>query len=745
MFNELAKAKMAETYKSNWEYITDELKFLDLLISLKVTLHQNHYLGKNLESFKGLALSDEEINDLLENANSFDDENLLNHNKKSIQKLLDTLNKLREEIDERRNLSLQQQIYLSLPQLSRIFHLARFEEQCIILCLAPEINSKYNKLYAYLQDDLTLKKPCIDLALSLFCKSGEEKLNARISFEQQSPIQKYHLIQVTENPIDYSSSLLMHHLKLDNRITNFLLDLPDIDHKIEPVAKIYFPKDINDQALEIKEAHKEIKNFIVNHFKSDNSFGHNIILNLFGTYGSGRHQFAKIICNDLGIPLIKVDLEKIISREMNFEETIWCIGREVVLQSSALCLENFDFLINDENRFKYHLEFLIEAIQTFTQLTFLLGKKSWNPQVSLNKSVFIDVEFPVPNDIERKKLWEKHLNGHLSLAPDIDLNELSGKFKFTEGQIINTLEAAYNLTLLKPDENSIVCLEDLHAACKNQSNKKLRTLAQKIETKYTWDDIVLPSDQKVQLQELCNQAKYRKIVYSEWGFDKKLSLGKGLHALFSGPSGTGKTMAAEIIANELMLDLYKIDLSQVVSKYIGETEKNLDKIFTEARYSNAILFFDEADALFGKRSEVKDAHDRYANIEIGYLLQKMEEYDGIAILTTNLRQNMDEAFARRIKIVVEFPFPDEEYRKRIWQIVFPGKDLIGKELLDKEVNFDLLAHEVKLPGGNIKNIALNAAFYAAKKNEAIGMGHLKHAVRREYQKMGRIWNEAGWN
>jgi SpoVK/Ycf46/Vps4 family AAA+-type ATPase len=242
-----------------------------------------------------------------------------------------------------------------------------------------------------------------------------------------------------------------------------------------------------------------------------------------------------------------------------------------------------------------------------------------------------------------------------------------------------------------------------------------------------------------QLREICNQVKYRRVVYGEWGFDRKLSLGKGVNVLFSGPPGTGKTMAAEVIANELQLDLYKIDLSQVVSKYIGETEKNLDRIFTAAQNANAILFFDEADALFGKRSEVKDAHDRYANIEIGYLLQKMEEYQGMAMLATNLRQHMDEAFVRRIGAIVEFPFPDAEYRQQIWEVIFPQAAPLAED-----VNFGILARQVKLAGGNIKNIALAAAFYAAEAGEVIRMQHLIQAARREYQKLGRTWNESEW-
>jgi SpoVK/Ycf46/Vps4 family AAA+-type ATPase len=234
---------------------------------------------------------------------------------------------------------------------------------------------------------------------------------------------------------------------------------------------------------------------------------------------------------------------------------------------------------------------------------------------------------------------------------------------------------------------------------------------------------------------VCDRAKYRYLVYGQWGFERKLSLGKGLNVLFSGPPGTGKTMAAEVMANELQLDLYKIDLSQVVSKYIGETEKNLDRIFNAAQSANAILFFDEADALFGKRSEVKDAHDRYANIEVGYLLQKMEEYEGVAILATNLRQSMDEAFLRRLQIIVEFPFPDEAERQRIWAVIFPEEAPLGED-----VEFEVLAKAIKLAGGNIKNIGLSAAFYAAGEGKIIQMRHLIEAARREYQKLGRTWS-----
>jgi SpoVK/Ycf46/Vps4 family AAA+-type ATPase len=257
--------------------------------------------------------------------------------------------------------------------------------------------------------------------------------------------------------------------------------------------------------------------------------------------------------------------------------------------------------------------------------------------------------------------------------------------------------------------------------------------ARRLIPRYRLKDIVLPDDQMHHLQEICSHLRHRHTVYFKWGFENRFALGKGLNILFSGSSGTGKTMAADIIANEFKLDLYQIDLSAIVSKYIGETEKNLSRIFKEASSGNLILFFDEADALFGKRSEVKDAHDRYANIEIDYLLQKMEDHEGIVILATNLSKNLDEAFLRRLHFSLEFPFPDENQRLLIWKKIFPPETPI-----EADIEFSFLAERFSLSGGNIKNVAMTAAFYAAEDESAVRMPHIILALKRELQKMGKL-------
>jgi SpoVK/Ycf46/Vps4 family AAA+-type ATPase len=312
-------------------------------------------------------------------------------------------------------------------------------------------------------------------------------------------------------------------------------------------------------------------------------------------------------------------------------------------------------------------------------------------------------------------------------AEDAVVRSLARRFVFTPRQIIASVADAQH----RADT-------DLFAAARAQCSDALQAVARKVVLRATWDDIVLPDDAMQQLRELCARVDGQARVLEDWGFARRLSRGLGTTALFAGGSGTGKTMAAEVIANALGLDLYRVDLARVISKYIGETEKNLERVFEAAEGSNAILLFDEADALFGKRSDVRDAHDRYANIEISYLLQRMEAYDGVAILATNLADHLDVAFTRRLAFSVYFPFPDEDARRELWRRSWPIE-----APLDDSVDCRALARELRINGGNIRNIVLGAAYLAASEGRAITSRHVGHAVRREYQKVGRTSELAG--
>jgi len=345
------------------------------------------------------------------------------------------------------------------------------------------------------------------------------------------------------------------------------------------------------------------------------------------------------------------------------------------------------------------------------------------------------LDLPRPSAAARAALWREALGAQAPSLSEVDLLTLVNGFRFTGCGIRAAAAAARDIGRWRagPDGGQGPAPGDLLAACRLHASQGLSTLGQKVVPRAGWSDLVLPEERMQQLRELVNGMKFRHVVHERWGFGERLSLGKGLAVLFAGPSGTGKTMAAEVIAGELGLDLFKIDLSAVVSKYIGETEKNLARIFAEAETCNAILFFDEADALFGKRSEVRDAHDRYANIETAYLLQRLEAYEGLVILATNLKKNMDEAFVRRLALAVEFPLPGEADRRRIWHRIFPRATPLQPGL-----DLDGLGRRFEFSGGNIRNVALAAAFLAAADGGVVGMPHILRASQREFQKMGRV-------
>jgi SpoVK/Ycf46/Vps4 family AAA+-type ATPase len=281
-------------------------------------------------------------------------------------------------------------------------------------------------------------------------------------------------------------------------------------------------------------------------------------------------------------------------------------------------------------------------------------------------------------------------------------------------------------------------LEDGYRACRQRALLKLGPLVQRVTPASSWSDLVLPGDKEEQLRDICERVRRHEQVHELWGFSRKSARGRGVSALFHGPPGTGKTIAAEVVAGDLGLELFKVELSGVVSKYIGETEKNLELVFEHARAANAVLFFDEADALFGKRTEVSDARDRYANLETSYLLQKMDEYEGIVVMASNFRDNLDDAFTRRLQYVLEFPFPDAAHRTVIWRKHFPVA-----APLEADLDFERLGKMFPLAGGHIRNISLQAAFLAAARTSGIGMRHVLAAARREFEKIGKLWEEPG--
>ena len=714
---------MTTYYEDNMQHISEELKRIDLLIHLQILrIRQKKEV---VDEFQGMYVSDEEINTILDDTYPANDD--ADHH---IQTLIEHIAELEPEIEAKKVESLGRGISLNLPLLANIFGLSPFEIDVVLICMAPELDTKYERLYAYLHNDATKKQPSVDQILKILnwlCNTNEEKLYARQYFDASAPLFKNQILQFIESPEEEKKSLLSRFIKVDDRIINYILGFNQMDTKIEPFAKLIQAQTDLEEILLPEELKKRIHSLIEHRERT----GGELICFLQGPYGAGKKTAAQSICKDWGIPLLAVDIAALINREVDFKDVISHLLREAVLQNSAVYLAHFDRLFSEDVKNPSHKNIIFKALEDYKGITFIASEEPLELDGAWQNNLF-KMEIPVPDCGLRKQIWERCLNGTFS---EEDVSALANKFKFTAGQIKDAIMSAEKLAVLHERED--ITAEDLYEGCRAQSNQKLSALAKRIKPKYRWDDLILPKEKKEQLEEVKNYIKNKGVVYHDWGFDDKLSLGKGLNVLFSGTSGTGKTMAAEVIASELGLDLYKIDLSMVVSKYIGETEKNLNRIFKEAEQSNAILFFDEADALFGKRSEVRDSHDRYANIEISYLLQKMEENEGIVIMATNLSQNIDDAFMRRMHFNVEFPFPEEEYRYKIWRSLIPKEAPIAED-----IDFEFLAKRFKLAGGNIKNIIVNAAFLAAEESGVIGMEHVIKAAKREFQKIGKVCSQS---
>jgi ATP-dependent 26S proteasome regulatory subunit len=734
----LEENEVQDYYENSFQHLRDELKRIYLLIHRRIQRLRNERNNDIPDEYKGLFISEEEIDQILkgktepgksENSSASqncDTEGLLNH-----------LHELRTRISERVTASLEKSVYLSLYHLTQLFHLSIFEVDCLLICLAPELDLTYEKLYAYLQNDVTKKKPTVDLVLNLLCHSIEGKTQARPFFSSHGSMFKNRLLSFSEESQEKQRPLISRSLKLDDRVVDFLLDFHGVDSRIRSFVRVAEPRaELKDVIIPVEVREKIRHLFQTLTAGIDRNKGlspsFNSVFYLKGPYGNGQRQSAEAICRKIGRNLLEVNTDGMLGCTTPFDISLKLVLREALFKSSAVYFKGFGWLLEEGEKNGIKTALFLDEIEKFPGLIFLEGDRSWEPKFRDSRLRFFTLDYPMPSYSVRKEMWESYLNGY-SVEANLDITALANKFQFTGGQIKDAIQTATNLSLIRDTGNSSITPEDLYEGCRIRSNQKLNALSIKVQPRYDWKDIVLPKQNLRQLRDICSYVRYRHIVYGDWGFDKKLSLGKGLNALFHGPSGTGKTMAAEVIAKDLNLDLYKIDLSSVVSKYIGETEKNMSKIFKEAETSNSILFFDEADALFGKRSEVKDAHDRYANIEVAYLLQKMEEHEGIVILATNLMKNMDEAFVRRMHFNVEFPFPDEEHRFRIWERIFPQA-----APRDQNIDFEFLSRKFKMSGGNIKNIALSAAFLAAENSGKIDMRDIILSTKREFQKMGRL-------
>lgn len=685
---DVAYHRLEQGYENQWELMDDLFAWLDLRIYVFYKHHQ--WLGpkNDLKNMLGLVVSREEFEHQLA---------------KAAQQGLPAM---QDPEDAAMLESSQVAVSMRLDKTRKTFPLLRlfqsccpgsFEQGCAALAYAVVLDRKYEKLLGYLQDDVTKKHPSTSLAVQLFLPVGSSVEEYLARFSRRDPFTAlFHRERLEEGYLELRQPVLEF---LSTGTVSAAQGLRVFDGTREkPEGPLVVGQ---GPARRLDMVYEQPGPWAVF---------------LRGGPGAGKRFQVEHLMVRQGARCVFADLDTEDPAERTREGAL--IAR---LSGAALCCRRLDRTDGEGRLVPPPAQLVREILELEQKQIFLLSQL---PVRAQSRRLTVELELPPSTEEERLLLFRAFLRGREPEGTSPE--ELASKFHLAPRQIKLACQQALGLADL---DGEGVSGRLIHQCCYRQVVHKLGDLARPVPPAFTWDDVVMPQAQRRLLQQACGHIKFQHRVYHEWGFERKISYGRGLSILFAGAPGTGKTMCAQVIANELNMEMYKINISQIVSKYIGETEKNLQTIFTEARRSNCILFFDECDALFGKRSEVKDAHDRNANVEVAYLLQQIEEYDGVCIMATNLIGNIDAAFMRRITYVIRFPFPDAAMREAIYRRTVPQEAPV-----EEDVDWTFLAEKFELSGGHIKNIVLSAAFLAALEGGSISMGHLLRAAVEELKK-----------
>jgi hypothetical protein len=594
----------------------------------------------------------------------------------------------------------------ALDQLVTAFSLSPFERDIILLCAGMELDGQFPALCAAAQDDPSRPHPTFGLALAVLEYAHWS------AFTATAPLRYWRLIEVGTGAVLTRASL-----RIDERILHFLVGTGQLDERLAVLMDVLSPVStqslVPSQVVVAEQAAEIWSNALRGPDRP--------IVQLCGTAADCR-PVAAASATLLGLRAVRLAAERLPASATDLETLLRLWEREAALSGlGILLLDCDDEVAADSDAGRARSAAIAQLLERAAGPVILREREP--RRLSNRHATILDVGHPLAS--EQLDAWRQALGD--AIPDPAALSAATTQFSLTLPSIRAIAGEVRAHASDSPAPDLAAKVWDL---CRRRLRGALDGLAQRIESDLHWDDLVLPEPQKDVLRAVAAQLRQRTIVHDTWGFAQKSRRGLGISALFHGQSGTGKTMAAEVLANELRLDLYHIDLSRIVSKYIGETESNLRRVFDAAEENGAILLFDEADSLFGARSEVKDSHDRYANIEVSYLLQRMEAYRGLAILTTNMRAALDPAFMRRLRFALPFQFPDETQRAAIWRRVFPKTTPLD------DVDADRLAR-LRIPGGNIRNIALNAAFLAADAGHPVAMRHIRDAARAEYAKLER--------
>ena len=586
---------------------------------------------------------------------------------------------------------------LRLRELEHTFDLSPLDVDLLLVALACELDSRFEQLFGYLNDDVTRRRPSAAVALAL-CGAHLASAPARTRLTH-GPLVAKGLLEVEDPDRPFPGRAL----RVPDRVVQHLLGSDTPDLALGPVLVTAPEVRWGDAAPLARALGRGVRLAYLRETAT----------------GSGRVLAVEALAA-AGRPVVMVDLERL-AAEPDAATLARLAAREARLTGTGLVAGPVEAFA--------HRTPVLELLRPEPVPLLLVGRSAWDPTWTTTPPLLLDV--PASTTAERADLWLGVLRDDAGVGPGLDVEAATAQFRLRPEAVARAASSALAQARMSPD--GLVTPEHLRAGARAENGSALDGLARRVEPAVTWADLVLPPGALVALREVALRARHRERVLADWSMRPGGGRGHGVAALFAGDSGTGKTMSAEVVAADLGLDLYVVDLATVVDKYIGETEKNLERIFTAAAEVNGVLLFDEADAIFGRRSEVRDSHDRYANIESAYLLQRIESFDGLAVLATNLRANIDEAFTRRLDVLVDFPLPDPPHRRALWD------RSLGRRLpRSADVDLDFVARAFELAGGAIRSAAVTTAYLAAEDGGVATMGHVVTAVEREYRKLGRL-------